>query len=44
MEPLGRNGKMRALLATKSRPRWWERLLDWWRGIDRNITVTLEEL
>jgi hypothetical protein len=44
MEPLGRNGKMRALLAAKSRPRWWERLLDWWYGVDRQTSATMEEL
>lgn len=43
MEPLGRNGKMRALLAAKSRPRWWERLRDWWRGVDRQTSATVEE-
>jgi hypothetical protein len=43
MMPLGRNGKMRALLAADSKPRWWERLRDWWHGVDRRTSATVEE-
>lgn len=44
-EPMGRNGRMKALLANDGQSRWWER---WWREIRswfwfHPVTATLIE-
>lgn len=40
----GRNGAMESLIyRSQSKPRWWERLRDWWNGVDRRTSATVEE-